>query len=129
MNHVVDSIFRSCENVLYLFRFSPLRRRLSSIKSFLSSIKSFLSTSLQNSFFWPILSFFLRKKKEQNFQNLTKNHHGLTPLEKWKSFDFLKSTFLQSIMASFLSTRPQNTFFWCILLKQKKRRKFPIFDQ
>ena len=88
----------------------------------------FLSTSLQNSFFWPILSFFLKKKKEQNFQNLTKNH-GLTPLEKWKSFDFLNRRFYSPEWLVFLSTRPQNTFFWRILLEQKKRRKFRIFDQ
>ena len=27
LNHVVDSIFRRCENVLYLFRLSPLQRK------------------------------------------------------------------------------------------------------
>ena len=33
LNHVIDSIFRCCGNVLYFFRLSPIQRRLSGIKN------------------------------------------------------------------------------------------------
>ena len=33
LNHVIDSIFGSCRNVLYLFRLSHIQRRLSGIKN------------------------------------------------------------------------------------------------
>ena len=33
LNHVIDSIFRSCGNVLYLFRLPPIQRRLSGFKN------------------------------------------------------------------------------------------------
>ena len=33
LNRVIDSIFRTCGNVLYLFRLSPIQRRLSGFKN------------------------------------------------------------------------------------------------
>ena len=85
-----------------------------------SKVANFLSTRSQNTEFWPI---FLKNKKRQNFQFQTKNN-GLAPLEKCNIYDFLKYTFLQSKMASFLSTRSQNALLWPVLLKKNKGQNF-----
>ena len=47
------------------------------------------------------VSVSLKNKRGLNFQFVTENH-GLNRLKKCKIFDFLKSTLLQSKMASFL---------------------------
>ena len=72
--------------------------------------------------------FFLKNKKGQNFQFLTKNH-SLTPLEKWQIFAFFKWMFFEFKMARLLSRSSQNTLFGLFLLENKKGQNFQFLTK
>ena len=56
-------------------------------------------------------------------------NHGLTLLEKYQFFDFLKFLFLQRKKTFFRSRISQKTFSWPILSQKKRLKNGHFFDQ
>ena len=74
------------------------------------------------------LDLFLIKRKEKKKLTFWRNH-GLSPLKRCQGCLFLKSMFLSSRQACFLTRTSPNVFSLCILHKKKRQQNFKFLTK